>query len=92
LALCLTDKAYLPPFLSVEATGVCIPIGNTEILCTAVYKSPQRLGSDTYITELLGFRNKSMLAGDQNVKHPVWNSQVSNPSDLNLLELIVSSN
>jgi hypothetical protein len=31
----------LPPLLSVEATGVCIPIGNTEIFLAAVYKPPQ---------------------------------------------------
>jgi hypothetical protein len=30
----------------------------------AVYKSLQRLCSDTDITELLDFRNKSILAGD----------------------------
>jgi hypothetical protein len=38
----------LPPLLSVEATGVCIPIGNTEMLLAAVYKSTQRLWSDIY--------------------------------------------
>jgi hypothetical protein len=78
--------------LSVEATGVCIPIGNTEMLLAAVYKSLQRLWTDTDITELLGFRNKSMLAGDLNAKHPVWNIQVSNLSGLKLLELFFSSN
>jgi exonuclease III len=31
----------LPPLLSVEATGVCMPIGNNEIFLAAVYKSPQ---------------------------------------------------
>jgi hypothetical protein len=35
--------ADLLPLLSVEATGVCIPIGNTDMLLAAVYKSPQRL-------------------------------------------------
>jgi hypothetical protein len=29
--------ADLPPLLSVEATRVCIPIGNTEMLLAAVY-------------------------------------------------------
>jgi hypothetical protein len=58
----------------------------------AVYKSPQRLWSDTDITELLGFRNKSILAGDLNTKHPVGNSKISNPSSLKLLELFVRSN
>jgi hypothetical protein len=31
---------------------------NTDMLLAAVYKSPQRLWSDTDVTELLGFRNK----------------------------------
>jgi hypothetical protein len=33
----------LPPLLSVKATGVCIPIGNTQMFHAAVHKSPQRL-------------------------------------------------
>jgi hypothetical protein len=77
----------LPPVLSVEATGVYIPIGNTEMFLAAPYKSPQRLFSDIDITELLGFRNRSILAGD-----PVWSNKVSNPSGLKLLEVFVSSN
>jgi hypothetical protein len=32
----------LPPLVSAEATGVCIPIGNSEVLFAAVYKSPGR--------------------------------------------------
>jgi exonuclease III len=35
----------LPPLVSVEATGVCIPIGNSEVLLAAVYKSPGRAWS-----------------------------------------------
>jgi exonuclease III len=30
----------LPPLVSVEATGVCIPILNSELLLAGVYKSP----------------------------------------------------
>jgi hypothetical protein len=60
----------LPPLVSVAATGVCIPIGNREILLAAVYKAPGRIWSDADITELLNFRNKCILAGDLNVKHP----------------------
>jgi hypothetical protein len=52
----------------VEATWVYIPIGNTEMFLAAVYKSASRLWSDTDITELLRFRNKSVLAGDLNAK------------------------
>jgi hypothetical protein len=46
----------------------------------------------TDVRELLGFRNKSILAGDMNAKHPGWNSKVSNPSGMKLLEIFVSSN
>jgi hypothetical protein len=48
--------ADLPRFPSIEATGMCIPFGNTEMLLVAVYKSPQRLCSDTDITKLSGFQ------------------------------------
>jgi hypothetical protein len=66
----------LPPLVSVEATGVCIPIGNSEILLASVYKSLGRVWSDADITELLSFRRRSILAGDLNAKHPFWNSAV----------------
>jgi hypothetical protein len=42
----------LPPLVSVEATGVCIPIGNSEVLLASVYKSPGCAWSDADITEL----------------------------------------
>jgi endonuclease/exonuclease/phosphatase family metal-dependent hydrolase len=77
----------LPPLISVEATGVCIPIGNSQVLLAAVYKSPGRAWSDADITELLSFRRKSILIGDLNAKHPLWNSVVSNPSGRELLRL-----
>jgi hypothetical protein len=57
-----------------------------------VYKSLQRLWSDADITELLGFRNKFILAGALKAKNPVRNSKISNHSSLNLVELFVSSN
>jgi hypothetical protein len=77
----------LPPLVSVEQTGVCIPIGNSEVLLAAVYKSPGRAWSDADIIELLSFRRKSILAGDLNAKHPCWNSAISNSSDEKLLHL-----
>jgi hypothetical protein len=43
----------LLPLVSVEATGVYIPIGSSEVLFTSVYKSPGRPWSDSDITELL---------------------------------------
>jgi hypothetical protein len=32
----------LPPLVSVEATGICIPIGNSELVLVDVHKSPGR--------------------------------------------------
>jgi hypothetical protein len=44
---------------------------------------------DADITELLNLRTKSILAGDLNANHPVWNSKVSY---LKPLDLFVNSN
>jgi hypothetical protein len=70
----------LPNIVSVEATRLCIPVGNNEVLLTAVYKSLGRAWSDTDITELLSLGRKSISAGDLNAKQPFWNSAISNPS------------
>jgi hypothetical protein len=59
----------LPLLISIEATGVCIRIGNSEILLATVNKSPGRAWSDADITELLSIRNKCILAGDLKPKH-----------------------
>jgi hypothetical protein len=82
----------MPPLLSLEATGVNILIGLSEMLFASVYKSPLRAWRDADITELLNLRTKSSLAGDLNAKHPVWNSKVSNPSGFKLLDLFVNCN
>jgi hypothetical protein len=42
---------------------------------------------DTDIKELLRLKDKSVLAGDLNAKHPVWNSQISNRTGKRLLNL-----
>jgi exonuclease III len=68
----------LLPLLLIEATGVCMRIDNTEILLVAVYRSPNNDWADTDISELLSLKDKSILAGDLNAKHPVWNSKISN--------------
>jgi hypothetical protein len=81
------NHVNLLPLVSVEATGVCIPIGNSEVLLAAVYKSPGRTWSDADITELLSFRPKPTLAGDLNAKKPYSNSAVSNLSGDKLLHL-----
>jgi hypothetical protein len=69
-----------------EATGVCIPVGNSELLLAAVYKSPGKAWRDADITELFGFRRKSILAGDLNAKHPFWKSRILKPSCEKLLD------
>jgi hypothetical protein len=73
------NHVYLPPPVSVEATWVCIPIGNSKILLAFVYKSQGRVWSDAAITELLSFRHKSILTSDLNAKRPFNNSVVSYP-------------
>jgi hypothetical protein len=78
----------LPPLVSIEATGVCIPIGNSEVLLASAYNSPGHAWNDIDITELLSFRHKSLLAGGLNAKHPFWNSVVSTPSGAKLLNLL----
>jgi hypothetical protein len=70
----------LPPVISVEVTGVCIPIGNSEILLVAVYKSTGRTWRDADIAELLNLRHKCILEGDLNAKHPSLSSKISNSS------------
>jgi hypothetical protein len=81
------DHVEQPALVSVEATGDCIPVGNNVVLLAAVYKSPGRPWNSTGILKLLGFKEKTILAGDLNAKHPFWNSSVSNPSGVELLEL-----
>jgi hypothetical protein len=81
----------LPSLVSIEATGICIPVGNCEVLFATIYKSPNRTWCDIDITELLRFRNKCILAGDLNAKHPFWNCTVSNPSGEKMLQLFDAS-
>jgi hypothetical protein len=59
----------LPLVVSIKATGVCIPTGNSEVLLEIVCKSLGHAWNDADITELLSFRHKSLLAGDLNAKH-----------------------
>lgn len=75
-----------PSLVSVKVTGF-IPTENSEILLSAVHKSPGRAWIDVDIIELLSFRHKSILAGDLNAKYPFGNSAVSNPSGEKLLDL-----
>jgi hypothetical protein len=77
----------LRPLISIEATGVCIPIGNSVVLLAAVCRSPGRTRSDADITEPLSFRRKSILTGDLNAKTPFWNNALSAPSGEKLLRL-----
>jgi hypothetical protein len=79
------DHADPPRLASLEASGVCIPIGNSEVLLAAVYKDPGRAWYNADITVLLSFRRKSTLADDLNAEHPFWNSAVSNPSGEKLM-------
>jgi hypothetical protein len=79
--------ADLPLLVSVEATGVCIRIGNSEILLASVYNFPGRARIDANITEFQSFRRRYILVGDLNAKHPFWGSAVSNPSGEKVMAL-----
>jgi hypothetical protein len=74
----------LPPLISIEAAGICIPTGNSAILLAAVYKSPCRACSDASIIELLCVRGRCTLVGDLNAKHQFWNSRIPNSSGGNI--------
>jgi hypothetical protein len=63
------NHVHLPLLVSIEATGVCTLIGNSEVLLAAVDKSPGHAWNDSDITELLSFRHKSLLAGYLNAKY-----------------------
>jgi hypothetical protein len=63
------NHVALSLLVSIQATGVRIPIGNNEVLLAALCKSPGHAWNDADITELLNFRHKSLLAGDLNAKH-----------------------
>jgi hypothetical protein len=73
---------------TVIGTGVCIPIVNTEMLQVFINL---RKNMGWHITELLGFRNKSILMWYLNAKHLVWYREISKPLDLKLLDIFVSS-
>jgi hypothetical protein len=81
----------LPPLVLIEATGICVLIGNREVLLAAVYKAPGRAWNVADVTVLLNVRKKSLLAGDLNPKNPVWNSQFSNPSGEKLSTLLINN-
>lgn len=68
-------RLHLPPLLSLEASGVVVPINNVETLFAAVYKPPDRLLAVHDITELSTLTNKCILAGDLNAKHTAWHSR-----------------
>jgi hypothetical protein len=78
----------LPTVVSTEARRVCILIGNSEMLLTAVCKSPGHVWSDADIIELLSLRHKSLLAGDLNAKCSFWDSLVSSVQGKKLLNLL----
>jgi hypothetical protein len=74
------DHVDQPPLVSVEVTGVCIPIGNNKFLLATVYHYPSHAWSDADINEFFRFRHKSILVGNLNAKNPFWKSAVSNSS------------
>jgi hypothetical protein len=58
----LHNHVHLPALVSTEATGVCIPIGNSEVLLAAVYNSPGHSWNGADIIEFLSFKHELLLA------------------------------
>jgi hypothetical protein len=58
------------------------------VLLATVYKSPGHAWNDADIIELFSFRHKPLPAGYLNAKHPFWNTIVSKPSGVKLLNLL----
>jgi hypothetical protein len=48
----LNNHVELPPLVSIEATGIYLPIGNSEVLLAAVYKSLGRAWNDPDVIDL----------------------------------------
>jgi hypothetical protein len=75
---------YLPPLVSVEAIGVCIPMVMVKY-CLQMFINLQT--EPGVMPELLSFRRKSILAGGLNAKNLFWNSIISNNSGMKLFNL-----
>jgi hypothetical protein len=88
-----TGIAHRSAFLvSIEATGICMQIGNSEVLLAAVCKSPGHAWNDADVIELLSFRLQSLPMGDLNAEHPFWNSIISNPSGAKICIIFMNWN
>jgi len=72
-----------------EAIGISVLIGSSEVLLAAVNKPPSKPWCDDTI-HLVNLRNKSVLAGDLNAKNPAWSSHTSNPSGEKFLTLLIN--
>ncbi|KAL5237496.1 hypothetical protein ACI65C_004906 [Semiaphis heraclei] len=77
---------------SLENTTIHIQINNRETRLSAIYKRPQNALLTQDIQNLLDTGLPTILAGDLNAKHPVWNSQRTNTADLVLLNHMEENN
>jgi hypothetical protein len=64
---------------------------NSEVLLAAVHKPPSKPWYGEDISNLVNLRNKSLLAGDLNVKNPAWSSHTSIPSGEKFLTLLINN-
>jgi hypothetical protein len=87
----LTHAHTCFPYIRYKQQGSAYRL-ETLKCCLQLFMNIHKHCAVTQTSKLLGFRNKSVLAGDLNAKHPVWNSQVSNSTGMKLLEVFVSQN
>jgi hypothetical protein len=50
------NHVELTPLVSIEATGICVLTGNSEVSLAAVYKPPAQAWSDADVINLLNLK------------------------------------
>jgi hypothetical protein len=81
------NYVQLPPLISVEATGTCIPIEIKKSYLRQFIDLQAETGMTKTSLSSLSLRNKPLVACDLNAKNPVWKNRVLNISGTRLLNL-----
>ena len=78
------------PTNSIENTSIHVQMGKEEICISAVYKKPTNKLDTSDINSILNSPLSTIIAGDLNAKHTLWNSRTTNSAG-NSLELYITS-
>lgn len=72
------------PTTSITNTAIHIHTGNAELRLVAVYKSPKDTLQTSDLDALLNTPTNTIIAGDLNAKHTIWQSRVNNNAGVTL--------